>query len=259
MEVRVARLTDKVAVVTGAATGIGRQIALLYAEEGARVVVSDVRAAEGEETVDRIRKAGGQAVFVKTDVSKSRDVAALVDAAEQEFGALHVMTANAGIMGRGTKKSLVEIAEDEFREIMAVNFDGVWLAFRHAIPAIERAGGGAMTATASLSAHLGSGKLPAYCASKGAVVALVRSVAADLAPRIRVNAVSPGAVATELVAHTAEALGVDPSTLAPTVTGWDGAADPREIAQAHLFLVSEESRFVNGQALIVDGGRSSFL
>ncbi len=252
------RLRDRVAIVTGSATGIGRQIAMLYAEEGARVVVSDVRASDGAETVKRIRDAGGEAIFVEADVSKSSEVAAVVEAAVREFGALHIMTANAGVMGRGTRKSLVEITEDEFREIMAINFDGVWLAFRHAIPEIERAGGGAMTATASLAAHRGGAKLPAYCASKGAVVALVRSVAADLAPRIRVNAVSPGAVATELMAHTAESLGVDPASMTPT-TSWGGLADPRDIAQAHLFLVSDASRFMTGQALIVDGGRSSIL
>lgn len=252
------RLQGKVAAVTGAATGIGRATALLYAEEGAQVVVSDFRREEGESTAKAITDAGGDAIFVATDVSNGADVKQLIDAAESHFGALHVMTANAGILGRGAGKSLAELSEEEIDQAMSVNFGGVAKCFKYAIPLILKSGGGAMTATASLSAHRGYAKLPAYCASKGAVVALVRAVAADLVPDIRVNAVSPGTVATDIAAHNTEETGKPfvPPPGSRSEAAYAKPADPRELAQAHLWLVSDDSSFVTGQALIVDNGRS---
>ena len=148
------RLDGKVAIVTGAATGLGRETAVLYAEEGAKVVVADVRRDEAQATVGRIRAAGGEATFIATDVSDRDAVRALVEATEEHHGGLHVMTANAGILGRGAGKSLEDITEEEIEQTMAVNFGGVARCFKYAIPLIRRSGGGAMTATASLSAHL---------------------------------------------------------------------------------------------------------
>ena len=252
------RLRGKVAIVTGAATGIGRATALLYAQEGARVVVSDLRPAEGEATVRAIVEAGGEGIFVATDVSRGEDVRALIAAAEERFGALHVMTANAGILGRGANKSLVDITEEEIDQIMAVNFGGVARCFKYAIPLILRSGGGAMTATASLSGSRGYAKLPAYCASKAAVVALVRSVAADLNPDIRVNAVSPGTARTDIGAHNEEETGAPfvPPPGSKSDAPYARPADPREVAHAHLWLVSDDASFVTGQDLLVDNGRS---
>jgi NAD(P)-dependent dehydrogenase (short-subunit alcohol dehydrogenase family) len=252
------RLSGKVAIVTGAGTGIGREIARLYAEEGAKVVAADVRADEGEATVKAITDAGGEAIFVATDVTSSEDVQKLVQAAESTYGGLHVMTANAGILGRGHNKSLVDITEDEIDQIMSVNFGGVVRCFKYAIPAILKSGGGAMTATASLSAHRGYAKLPAYCASKAAVTGLVRSVAADLVPDIRVNAVSPGTVKTEIAAHNEEETGTKftPPPRSVSDEPYAQPADPREIAQAHLWLVSDDASFITGQVLLADNGRS---
>lgn len=252
------RLQGKVAIVTGGATGLGKAIATLYAEEGARVVVCDIREPEGEQTVQAIRSAGGTATFTRVDVANAAEMQSAVDTAEREFGALHVMTANAGILGRGTGKSLVDMSEAEIAEIMSVNWLGVCLSFKLAVPAIRRSGGGAMTTTASVAAHRGRAKLPVYCASKGAVVALVRSLALDLAPQIRVNAVSAGSIETEIGVHAAQARGVDPAdfeTGGARVKPF-GQADPREVAYAHLFLASDEASYVNGQALMVDGGKS---
>jgi NAD(P)-dependent dehydrogenase (short-subunit alcohol dehydrogenase family) len=254
----VGRLSGKIAIVTGGATGIGRATAMLYAEEDAKVVVSDLRPAEGERTVKEITDAGGDAIFIATDVSKSEDVQRLIRETESHYGALHVMTANAGILGRGHNKSLIDITEDEIDQIMSVNFGGVVRSFKYAIPAILRAGGGAMTATASLSGHRGYAKLPAYCASKAAVIGLVQSVAADLVPHIRVNAVSPGTVKTEISAHNEEETGTRPTPPPGSVSELPYArpGDPRELAQAHLWLVSDDASFVTGQALLVDNGRS---
>jgi NAD(P)-dependent dehydrogenase (short-subunit alcohol dehydrogenase family) len=250
------RLAGKVAIVTGASTGLGRATATLYAEEGAQVVVADIRPTEGEETAESIRAAGGDAIFVQANVADEEDVKALVDRAESHYGKLDIMTANAGILGRGAMKSLEEITTEEFKEIMDVNFYGVYHSFKYAIPAIRRAGGGAMSATSSLAAHRGYAKLPAYCASKGAVVALMQSLAADLAPEIRVNAVSAGQMVTEIGVHMAEDKGIELASQPRTAEQPFGRAQPREMAMAHLFLVSDEASSVNGQALIVDGGRS---
>lgn len=258
-----ARLAGKVALVTGGGTGIGREISLLFAEEGARVAVVDIRPADGEATVQAIRDAGGVAIFVEGNVAVDDQLRVAVHRTTEEFGALHVTVANAGIAGRGHLKPLLELTNEDFADVLGVNLYGVVNTFRHAIPAIRASGGGAMTATASLSAHRGYANMTAYCASKGAVVSFVMALATELAPDIRVNAVSPGTVATEMAAHAVEEGALTGAPSAATSGRRDGAAytraaSPRELANAHLFLVSDEASFVNGQCLIVDNGRSIY-
>ena len=252
-----AQLDGKVAVVTGAATGLGREIARLYAEAGAAVVVADVAAQEAHRTAELIVEAGGKALFVETDVTIPSQVQQLMATAESHFGGLHIMTANAGILGRGHGKAFTDLREEEFAQIMDVNFGGVRRCFAAAIPTIRRSGGGSMTATGSLSAHRGYANLAAYSASKGAVLALVRALAHELAPEIRVNAVSPGTIRTDMRRHAEEA-GATPSAPsgAPPEPTFGGSADPRQVAWAHLFLVSDQASFINGQVLLADGGRS---
>jgi NAD(P)-dependent dehydrogenase (short-subunit alcohol dehydrogenase family) len=246
-----------VAIVTGGSTGLGRAIAHLYAEEGAKVVIADIRQEDGDATVAAIGDAGGEALFVETDVTRGMEVEALVRAAEHRYGRLDIVTANAGIMGRCAGLPLEEVQEADFDHVMDVNFKGVWLLFKHAIPAIRRAGGGAMTATSSISAIRGFARMDPYVASKAAIGGLIRSLSADLAPEIRVNAVLPGGMVTELTAHTSEEMDASSSVPASTSTR-RVEADPREVAQAHLFLVSDASSFVTGHELVADGGRTVF-
>jgi NAD(P)-dependent dehydrogenase (short-subunit alcohol dehydrogenase family) len=253
------RLEGKVAIVTGGATGLGREISLLYAAEGARVVVSDMRAQPGEQTVADIIAAGGEAKFVAANVTREADVVALIAAAEEAYGRLDIMTANAGTLGRGHRKLLTEITEDEARDVMEVNFWGVFYAFRHAVPALERAGGGgALLAISSTSALRGMSHLAAYSASKGAVSAFVRAMAAEVAPLdIRANVLVAGPMATQLHAHLTEDRGLDPSEAPQSAPSRErGISHPRDVAQVALFLTSDEASFVNGEEYRADGGRS---
>jgi NAD(P)-dependent dehydrogenase (short-subunit alcohol dehydrogenase family) len=247
------RLDGKVAVITGGATGLGARIVEVYAREGARLIIGDIRLEQAQERADAVRNDGGEAFALTTDISDSSSVEALMAEAETRFGQLDIVTANAGILGRGHKKSLVDVTEDELRQIIDVNFVGTWNTLKHAIPALRRAGGGAISVTTSTSADRGTAKAPAYAASKGAVNAMIYAAAIDLMPDIRVNAVAPGAMATELGVHAAQEMGIDVSDViaqAHAVT----PADPIECALAHLYLVSPESAGMTGQVLTVDGG-----
>ncbi len=246
-------LDGKVAVITGAATGLGAVIAEVYAGAGAKVVLGDIRADEVAATAAKLRTNGAAALAQKCDVTDSDSVRELMLRAEAEYGGIDIVTANAGILGRGHKKSIVDVTEDELRQILEVNFIGTWFTFQHGIAALKRNGGGALSVTASTSASRGTAKAPAYAASKGAIVALMRAASVDLWPEIRVNSVSPGAMATELGVHTAQELGLDVSEIMAQAHNVV-AADPIESALAHLYLVSPASAGVTGQDIHVDHG-----
>jgi NAD(P)-dependent dehydrogenase (short-subunit alcohol dehydrogenase family) len=249
------RLEHKVALITGAGSGIGRASALRFGAEGARVVAVDFDAASGRTTADQVRAAGGDADFVRADVARAADVAAMVNFAEQRFGALHVLFNNAGVFP-DEDGSVVDTDEATFDRVIGVNLKGVFLGCKYGIPALLRAGGGSIVNTASLVAVMGSATAQsAYTASKGGVLALTREIAVEFARRgIRANALCPGPVNTPLL----QTLLADPAARARRLVHlpMGRLAEADEIASAALFLASDESSYVNGAAFLVDGGAS---
>lgn len=247
------RLAGKVALITGGASGIGREAVLLFAREGARVVVADLDGAAARRTADEVRAAGGEAEPVACDVARSADVRAAVETAERRFGALHVLFNNAGIFP-ADDGSPVDTPEETFERVMAVNAKGVFLGCKHGIPALLRAGGGSIVNTASFVAVMGAATSQvAYTASKGAVLAMTREIAIEYARRgIRANALCPGPVDTPLLAQ----LLADPAARQRRLVHipMGRLARATSSARAALFLASDESSYVNGATFLVDGG-----
>ena len=247
------RLKNKVALITGGAGGIGRETALLFAREGARVVIADVDDRGGKRLAGRINRNGGEAVYRHADVSRSADCAGMVKAAEAAFGALHVLFNNAGVM-LADDVGAVETSEEVWDTTVAVNLKGVFLGCKHGIPALRRAGGGSVINTASFVALMGAATPQlAYTASKGGVVALSRELAVIHArENIRVNALCPGPLRTELLMKVLDTPRKQQRRLVHVPMGRFGEA--REIARAALYLASDESSFVTGAEFVVDGG-----
>jgi NAD(P)-dependent dehydrogenase (short-subunit alcohol dehydrogenase family) len=247
------RLSGKVALITGAGSGIGRQSALLFARHGAAVVVADVEMPAAEETVALVEREGGRASAVRADVSKAVDCARMVAIAEHEFGRLHVLFNNAGIM-HGDDDDAVNTDEAVWNVTMDVNARGVFLGCKFGIPALRRAGGGSIINTASFVAVMGAATPQiAYTASKGAVLALTRELAVVHArEHIRVNALCPGPLRTKLLMDFLDTDQKKQRRLVHVPMGRFGEAD--EIAHAALFLASDESAFVTGTDFLVDGG-----
>jgi len=250
------RLNDKIALITGAASGIGRETALLFAKEGAKVVIVDVNEAGGAETVHEIEDKGGAATFVRTDVSKSDDCKNMVRVAENTYGKLDVLFNNAGIM-HGDDDDATGTEEDVWDFTMAINLKGVFLGCKYGIPALRRAGGGSVINTASFVAILGAATPQlAYTASKGGVLAMTRELAVIHArENIRVNALCPGPLRTELLMKFLDTDEKMQRRLVHIPMGRFGEA--KEIAQAALYLASEESSYMTGASFVVDGGITS--
>jgi NAD(P)-dependent dehydrogenase (short-subunit alcohol dehydrogenase family) len=248
------RLQDKVTIITGAGGGMGRVAAQLFAAEGARVVVAEYGEAAGQETVELVTNAGGQATFVRADVSQEGDARAMVDHALATYGRVDCLYNNAGIMPE-KDHSVTDTDVDTWDAVMAVNVRGVYLGCKYAIPAMVEAGGGSIINIASFVAILGcSVPQDAYTASKGAVLSLTRSLAVQFGPQgIRTNAICPGPVETPLLmdwlVKDEEAKRI---RLARNPTGRFGK--PEEIVHMAVYLASDESRWTNGASLVVDGG-----
>ena len=247
------RLRDKVALITGAASGIGRESALLFADEGAAIVVVDVDEPGGREIAAQIENDGGQAFFVRADVSDAADVERMVREGEERFGRIDVLFNNAGIMMAGDDDA-VSTSEEIWERTIAVNLKGVFLGCKYGIPALRRAGGGSVINTASFVARMGAATPQvAYTASKGGVVALTRELAVVHAREaIRVNALCPGPLRTELLMKFLDTEEKKRRRLVHIPMG--RFAEAAEIARAALFLASNESSYLTGAEFLVDGG-----
>jgi NAD(P)-dependent dehydrogenase (short-subunit alcohol dehydrogenase family) len=247
----VGRLDGQVALITGAGSGIGRAAALRFAAEGARVVVAEIAAEPGAATADAITAAGGEALFVATDVSQPDSVAAAVEATLQRFGGLQVLYNNAG--GATPKDGKVtEIALDEFWRTIAVDLFGTFLGCRFAIPAMVAGGGGSIINTTSIRALIGTAGADAYSSAKGGVRALTQALALQWAAHgIRVNAIAPGVILTERVKGL---LREDDPIFRKSLLG---ASAPEDVAGLALYLASDEARRVTGAILPLDSGASA--
>ncbi len=250
------RLENKVALITGGSGGIGRESALLFAKEGAKIVVADLNENAGQETADMIVANGGEAFFIKVDVSKAADCEAMVVFTEEKFGKLNILFNNAGIM-HSDDDNAMSTEEAIWDLTMNINAKGVFLGCKYGIPALKRAGGGSIINTASFVAILGAATPQvAYTASKGAVLALSRELAVIHArENIRVNALCPGPLRTELLMKFLNTEEKKQRRLVHVPMGRFGEA--KEMATAALFLASDDSSFVTGTDFMVDGGITS--
>jgi NAD(P)-dependent dehydrogenase (short-subunit alcohol dehydrogenase family) len=245
-------LEGKVALVTGGTSGIGRETALLFTKAGAKVVVAGRREPEGKETVDLIRAAGGDGLFVKTDVSQGSEVAALIQKAVERFGSLDIAFNNAGIEGAWVP--IIRQSEEDWDRTINVNLKGVWLCLKYEIrQMLKQGGGGAIVNMASVTGLIGSVGAGAYSASKHGVIGLTKTAALENAKSgIRINAVCPGVIETPMSERLFGAPAIHKSVVGLHPVGRLGR--PVEIAEAVVWMCSDRASFMTGQSLVLDGG-----
>ncbi len=251
------RLEGKAALITGAGSGMGRLASVVFAGEGARIVVTDVVDAAGQETVAQVRAAGGEAIFVRTDVAREADVAAAVRAGEGAFGRINVLYNNAGIFP-AEDGAVTDITEAVWDRVMNVNLKGIFLVCKHGIPALQRAGGGSIVNIASFVALVGC-TVPqdAYTASKGGVIALTKSLAVQFGPKgIRTNAICPGPIETPLLTSWLLS-NPEAKQLRLNRIPMGRFGRPEDIVYLALYLASDESSWTNGAVMVADGGITS--
>ena len=249
----VPRLSGKVALITGAGMGIGREASLLFAEHGARVIVADINHQAADETVALVQAAGGEAIAVSGDVALEADVKRLVAEGVQAYKALHILYNNAGVLWKDRDRSVLETDDTHWERVIAINLKSVFWVTKYGIPHLQQAGGGSIIMVGSVSALAGFTRAQdAYTAAKGALVSLNKSLAIQFAKdNIRSNIIHPGIVDTPLQApYLTEALRKEFETGIPL----GRIAHPREIASVALFLASDESSYMTGAELVVDGG-----
>ena len=246
------QMKDKVALVTGASSGIGRATALTFVREGAKVVIADMNVIGGEETVQLVKAAGGDAFFVETDVSQAASVEAMVSKTVETYGRLDYAHNNAGV--EGVLSRTAEHTEEDWDPVIRINLKGVWLCLKYEIPQMLKQGSGAIVNTASGAGLIGVKRMSAYVASKHGVVGLTKTAALEYAKAgIRVNAVCPGVIQTPMVARVS---GNRPDVLDKMIAAEPigRSGQPEEIAEAVVWLCSDAASFVTGHAMAVDGG-----
>ncbi|OAS16093.1 SDR family NAD(P)-dependent oxidoreductase [Paenibacillus oryzisoli] len=249
------RLQHKVILITGAGSGIGRSTALLFGQEGAHVIVNDLDAVKGEETASEIRANGGEALFLQADVTDPDSVKTMVDRAIEACGRIDVLFNNAGISGVG---ALHELEPDQWDRVIRVNIRGVFLPSKYVIPHMMEKRSGSIINMSSCIAEIGLARRASYAATKGAVLALTKSMQVDYAPyQIRVNALLPGTILTPFVENYLKTSYDDPEAAIAALKSRQLSNElgtPEDVAQAALFLASDESKFMMGSPLYIDGG-----
>lgn len=252
------RLKDKVSLITGSGRGIGRASAMLFSKEGSSIVIADIDEEGGQKTRSDIIGNGGKAIFIKADISKKEDVKNLVNKTIDEFGKLHILYNNAGVFWKKKDGRITDIDEDIWNKILDINLKSTYLCCKYGIPEIIKSGGGSVINMASSAGVIGVPGCDAYTASKGAIVSMTRSMAAEYGPfNVRVNCIVPTHIETQMFEEsTRNVPGFNEDKFLKTFPlGKYGK--PEDIANAALFLASDESSFVTGSMCTVDGGATS--
>lgn len=254
------RLEGKIAVITGAGSGMGRASSIRFAEEGAKVVVADINEEGGMETAETIKANGGEAIFVRADVSKDEDCKKMIDAAVEAFGGLNVLYNNAALPQK--EQSFFDCTNDEWDAIMNVNLRGPFIACKYAYPEFLKAGGGVYLATASLGAMMPRAMSCVYSPSKAGIICLYKVLASELAKdNIRANVILPGPSATPMLkkfmgGDRENMTDEEIKTIVASTMAFGRCVEPIDVANAAVFLASDEASMISGETLLVDGGRS---